>query len=95
VRPSRWSPLVCFAGLGPGEVLVDGRKVVGLSQRRTRAGARFHCAALRVWDVHALLDTLALSDDERARAAAELETAAAGLDVDLTVLEGEMVARLP
>ena len=35
-----WSELVCFAGLGPGEVLLDGRKLVGLSQRRTRHGIR-------------------------------------------------------
>ena len=35
-----WSDLVCFAGLGPGEVLLDGRKLVGLSQRRTRNGVR-------------------------------------------------------
>ena len=35
-----WSELVCFAGLGPGEVLLDGRKLVGLSQRRTRHGVR-------------------------------------------------------
>lgn len=34
-----WSELVCFAGLGPGEVLAGGAKLVGLSQRRTRAGA--------------------------------------------------------
>lgn len=37
---SEWSDLVCFAGVGPGEVLVDGRKFVGLSQRRTRQGLR-------------------------------------------------------
>ena len=37
---SPWSDLVCFAGVGPGEVLVDGRKLVGLSQRRTRHGTR-------------------------------------------------------
>ena len=37
------SALVCFAGLGPGEVVVGSRKVVGISQRRTRAGARFQC----------------------------------------------------
>jgi lipoate-protein ligase A len=37
------STLVCFAGLGPGEVVVGGRKAVGISQRRTRAGARFQC----------------------------------------------------
>lgn len=35
-----WSDLVCFAGVGPGEVLVDGRKFVGLSQRRNRHGIR-------------------------------------------------------
>lgn len=54
------SPLatvVCFAGLAPGEVTVDGAKVVGISQRRTRAGARFQCSVPRVWDVdrHAVL----------------------------------------
>ena len=35
-----WSDLVCFAGLGPGEVLLGGRKLVGLSQRRSRRGLR-------------------------------------------------------
>jgi lipoate---protein ligase len=34
----------CFAGLAPGEVVTpDGRKLVGISQRRTRAGARLQC----------------------------------------------------
>lgn len=45
-----WSDLICFAGIGPGEVLLDGRKLVGLSQRRTRRGLRIqglvHNAAL-------------------------------------------------
>ena len=45
-----FSDLVCFAGLGPGEVTIDGRKVVGMSQRRTRAGALFQCAALVDWE---------------------------------------------
>ena len=44
------APVVCFAGTGPGEVLVDGRKVVGVSQRRTRAGARFQCSVPLAWD---------------------------------------------
>ncbi len=35
-----WSELVCFAGIGPGEVMTEGRKLVGLSQRRTRRGLR-------------------------------------------------------
>ncbi len=47
---SAWSTLVCFAGIGPGEVLDHGAKLVGLSQRRTRSGARIqgllHTAAI-------------------------------------------------
>ncbi len=46
--PMRAGP-VCFAGVGPGEVLVGGRKVVGISQRRTRAGALFQVAVLQRW----------------------------------------------
>ena len=38
---------VCFAGIAPGEVVVDGRKVVGISQRRTREAALFQCAVMR------------------------------------------------
>jgi lipoate-protein ligase A len=38
---SRWSSDVCFAGMGPGEVMVRGAKLVGVSQRRTRDAARF------------------------------------------------------
>lgn len=41
---------VCFAGVGPGEILAGERKLVGVSQRRTRAGARFQCALYRRWD---------------------------------------------
>lgn len=37
---SEWSDLVCFAGVGPGEVLIGSDKLVGLSQRRTRRGVR-------------------------------------------------------
>ncbi len=37
---SEWSALICFAGLGPGEVTQNGEKLVGLSQRRTRNGVR-------------------------------------------------------
>lgn len=49
MRPSEWSAVVCFAGLGPGEVTVAGRKVVGVSQRRTPRGALFQTAALLDW----------------------------------------------
>jgi lipoate-protein ligase A len=53
-----WSDQVCFAGLGPGEVTVGGAKVVGISQRRTRAAARYQCAALGRWDPDALAGLL-------------------------------------
>lgn len=33
----------CFAGLAPGEVTVGGAKLVGISQRRGRNGARMQC----------------------------------------------------
>ncbi len=54
-----WSRAVCFAGVGPGEVLVDGRKAVGISQRRTRAGARFQCVVHRQWPGEDLVALLA------------------------------------
>lgn len=74
-----WSDLVCFGGLGPGEVLLDDRKVVGISQRRTRSHARFQCAVLHRWDPGPLLEVLALTEEQRARAAADLADVAVGL----------------
>jgi lipoate-protein ligase A len=53
-----WSRQVCFAGLGPGEVTLDGRKVVGISQRRTRGRARFQCAMYRRWRPEVLVGVL-------------------------------------
>lgn len=46
---STWSKLVCFAGVGPGEVLTNGKKIVGISQRRTNESARFQCFVHRRW----------------------------------------------
>ena len=43
MRSTAWSSLVCFDGVGAGEVLVDGRKLIGISQRRTRNAARLQC----------------------------------------------------
>ena len=93
---TRWSDLVCFAGLGPGELRnAAGEKVVGLSQRRTREAARFQCAALGGWDPAALLDRLALSDEERSRAAADLGPVAAGVAAGLDVVLDGFLRRLP
>ncbi len=44
-QADRWGRLVCFAGRGPGEVLVGEHKVVGVSQRRSRNRARFQTTA--------------------------------------------------
>jgi lipoate-protein ligase A len=54
------SSLVCFAGLGPGEVVVGGRKAVGMSQRRTREGALFQCAVPLAWHGARLVELLGL-----------------------------------
>jgi lipoate-protein ligase A len=67
-----WSRLVCFAGLGPGEVTVDGVKAVGLAQRRTRHGARFQTAVNLTWDPAPLARLLALDAVDRARVTDDL-----------------------
>jgi lipoate---protein ligase len=56
---NEWSRLVCFAGLGPGEVVTPEGKLVGISQRRTRSAARFQCAIYRAWNPGALASLLA------------------------------------
>ena len=44
------SRLVCFDGLGPGELTLDGAKLVGISQRRTRAAARLQACWYTAYD---------------------------------------------
>lgn len=52
---------VCFAGLAPGEVTdSSGAKVVGISQRRGRDGARFQCVVHLRWLPAAFAGALAL-----------------------------------
>jgi lipoate-protein ligase A len=95
VLESVWSRKVCFGGLGPGEITVSGRKLVGISQRRTRDGARFQCLVQRRWDPVPLLGLLALSHRERAGALVELSDAGAGLDVDERAVLDAFVRQLP
>ncbi len=73
---------VCFAGLGHGEVVVDGAKVVGLSQRRTRDAVRVQCLCLLVWNHEALVDLLSAPVDglvDRLPAPGRLDVAPAAL----------------
>lgn len=88
---SPWSAEVCFAGLGAGEVTVAGRKVVGISQRRTRAASRFQCAALARWDAVAVVSLLGLPP----QAAEDVRGAATGVGPDLESLLAALLLHLP
>ena len=65
IRKNELSPFVCFAGLTTGEVTLFGKKIIGISQRRTREGAWFQCAALFSWPVKAIVDLLHLEPREK------------------------------
>jgi lipoate-protein ligase A len=88
LQHSRWSRRICFAGLGPGEVTIGERKLVGMAQRRTRQGALFQCALPIAWDPAGLLDLLDLSDQERKRATSELAEMAMGTGAALAAAVG-------
>ncbi len=106
-RHAAWSDLVCFAGVGPGEVVAGdrgvggARKVVGIAQWRARQGALFHCAAYRHWDPTALADLLVVPSAERESLTRSLGASALGLDAWGAVpagsgeLEAALVAALP
>ena len=63
--------LVCFAGVGPGEVIgvdAEGRlaKIVGISQRRTKEAARFQCTVYLHWEAESSLRFCQLLSDPNA-----------------------------
>jgi lipoate-protein ligase A len=90
----RPATLVCFGEIGSGEVTLAGRKVVGLSQRRTRAGAWFHCLVpLRRTDAE-LVECLQVGAPERARALGQLGRAADVVEVPAARLEAAFLAAL-
>ncbi len=60
-----WSRVVCFSGIGPGEVLAAGKKLVGVSQRRNRAGAWFFSMLPISFDPSSQAELV--STDERSR----------------------------
>lgn len=94
---TRWSNRVCFAGRGPGEVMVGERKVVGVAQWRSREGALFHVSAYRRWNPGPLVDVLSASAGERDAMGRELPSVAVGLIELIPVLPSmdELVLRLP
>ena len=77
---SPWSLVVCFAGVGPGEVLdARGRKVVGIAQRRTRHLALFQSAALLAWRPERLGPLVDVPAEELRDVAAPAPSDAGGL----------------
>ena len=78
--------IACFAGLGPYELLDgDGRKLVGLAQRRRAGGTLFQAAAYLGGDRRPLADLLWLDDatrrDVRDRLGRTAVLGAGGLDL--------------
>ncbi|MFM8553923.1 MAG: lipoyl protein ligase domain-containing protein [Acidimicrobiales bacterium] len=69
---------LCFAGLAPGEIAVSGAKAVGVSQRRTRDGARFQCVLYRRWDTSRFAG--AFVDPAVRSAAADMTVATVDID---------------
>jgi lipoate---protein ligase len=100
-----WSRIVCFAGRGAGEVTLGrgGPKLVGVSQRRTREGARFQCAVPLRWDPAPLVGVARLDEVSRAEALAAVGSVAAGVAglsgmtpaALTTALLDTLIARLP
>ncbi len=98
VACTRWSSVVCFGGVGAGEVVTDdGRKLVGLAQRRNRRGAWFHSACVLRWDPAPLVDLLVLDPAERRAAVMGLRAAVTGAadladEIGVPVPDGQALA---
>lgn len=92
-----WSSLVCFGGLGPGEVVdPEGAKVVGVSQRRARPGALFQSACLLRWQPDDLVPLLALTPGRRSEALGALGPVARGIGPGRGAeVVGHLLASLP
>jgi len=97
-QTTAWSRTLCFGGLGAGEVTLDDRKVVGISQRRARLGSWFHSMALLDFDPGEICSLLERSDAERAEAADWLKTVAGAVPTGRAAAEtlvAGVLSRLP
>ncbi len=83
--------LLCFGSLGYGEVLAGSSKVVGLSQRRTKHGARFQGIAHRRIDPLDLTEVFAtvVANDRP-----PLTSLKIGAEFDVSALRNEVIAQL-
>ena len=87
-----WGRLACFASRGPGEVLIEGAKAVGITQRRTRTTARFQCLLYRRWDPEQLIARLVESSEQLRNA---LASAAWPVDARSDEVHSAFIACLP
>lgn len=101
LRSGQWGEALCFAGVGSGELTHRGRKVVGISQRRSRDGARFSSSALVRFDAAATLravDGIGLIDlagGTEEKVLVELDQLAAGTGLAADVLVERFLDHLP
>jgi lipoate-protein ligase A len=99
--PGPHGALICFSGRGPGEVFHGDRKVVGLSQWRSREGALFHACAYARWDPAPLIGLLELAPGEGTSLRRDLARSVVGLEEldqpggDLTALEAILLTTFP
>jgi lipoate---protein ligase len=92
-RPGPGRGVACFAGVGPGEVLVAGRKAVGVTQWRTREGTLLSTLA----PASAMSDLVALlaSPPEGLRAALDHATLPELGVADLSALVDDLAGEGP
>lgn len=83
---------VCYGSLGPGEVTVGDKKILGVSQRRTREAAMFQCSILLKHRTEEIGQILQLTNYETTRLG-ELVGELPGLDVPR--FEAELALALP
>jgi lipoate---protein ligase len=88
---SEWSRKICFAGLGPGECLVDGRKVLGISQKRTREAAWFQCSVFFAFRTERIVGLLHASDEDKERMRNDVDAFVDSIDTLPEVIERAFV----
>lgn len=82
---------VCFDSRAPGEVMSGDRKLVGISQRRGRYGARMQCVIYREWHPEQWA-SIFRSPDVRTRV---MEMNVATIDAPLADIAHAVLAALP
>ncbi len=85
----------CYGAVSSYEVVVNGRKLVGLDQVRRKVGFLFQGGLLLRWEAERVASLLAAEPEERPALAAGLHSRAAGLDELLgrAVAPAEIISR--